>query len=154
LILNDREAPQLLATLEKTETSDEAKRYLYAALAGVASAENKQKFFDDFLGNKEISESYIETATAPFNSIRHAEMTLPFLGKALAELPNLKRNRKIFFINNWLGAFLGGQRNEQALAIVNKFLTDNANLDRDLRLKILEIVDGLERAVRIRKQFK
>jgi aminopeptidase N len=154
LILNDREASQLLANLEKTETLDEAKRYLYAARAGVASAESKQKFFDDFLSNKEISESYIETATAPFNSIRHAEMTLPFLGKALAELPNLKRNRKIFFVNNWLGAFLGGQRSEQALAIVNKFLADNSNLDKDLRLKVLENVDGLERAVRIRKQFK
>jgi aminopeptidase N len=153
LILNDADAPKLLEDLAKTETSDEAKRYAYAARAGIAAAENKGKFFADFLNNKEISESYIESAVAPFNSVRHAEMTLPFLEKALAELPNLKRNRKIFFVNNWLGAFLGGQRSEQALAIVNKFLADNANLDRDLRLKILENVDGLERSVKIRKKF-
>ena len=37
-----------------------------------------------------------------------------------------------------------------ALAIVNKFLADNPNLDRDLRLKILENVDVIERAVKIR----
>ena len=153
LILNDAEAPKLLEDLAKTETSDEAKRYAYAARAGFATAENKGKFFADFLNNKEISESYIESAVAPFNSVRHAEMTLPFLEKALAELPNLKRTRKIFFVNNWLGAFLGGQRSEQALAIVNKFLADNPNLDRDLRLKILENVDGLERSVKIRKKF-
>ncbi|HEX9929444.1 MAG TPA: M1 family aminopeptidase [Pyrinomonadaceae bacterium] len=153
LILNDADAPKLLEDLAKTETSDEAKRYAYAARAGIATAENKGKFFADFLNNKEISESYIETAVAPFNSVRHAEMTLPFLATALAELPNLKRTRKIFFVNNWLGAFIGGQRSEQALAIVNKFLADNPNLDRDLRLKILENVDSLERSVKIRKKF-
>ena len=78
---------------------------------------------------------------------------MPYLEKALAELPNLKRNRKIFFVNGWLGSFIGGQKSEQALQIVNKFLADNPNLDRDLRLKILENVDGLERAVKIRAKY-
>jgi hypothetical protein len=27
---------------------------------------------------------------------------------ALAELPALKRTRKIFFVNGWLAAFIGG----------------------------------------------
>jgi aminopeptidase N len=153
LILSDKDAPNLLAELEKTETSDEAKRYAYAAKAGIATTENKQKFFAEFIGNKEISESYIETAFAPFNATRQTDLTLPFLENALKELPNLKRSRKIFFVNGWLSAFIGGQKSEQALAIVNKFLADNPNLDKDLRLKILEVVDGLERAVKIRKQF-
>jgi aminopeptidase N len=153
LILGDKDAPQLLAELEKTETSDDAKRYAYAAKAGIAAAENKAKFWNDFVGSKEISESWIESAFVPFNSNKHAELTLPFLEKALAELPNLKRSRKIFFVNGWLAAFIGGQRSEQALAIVNKFLADNQSLDRDLRLKILENADGLERAVKIRAKF-
>ncbi len=71
----------------------------------------------------------------------------------MKELPNHKRNRKIFFINGWLSAFIGGQRSEEALAIVNKFLADNPDLDRDLRLKILENVDVIERAVKIRAKF-
>jgi aminopeptidase N len=153
LILNDKDAPQILADLEKTETSDEAKRYAYAAKAGIATAENKQKFFNDFIGNKEISESWIESAFVPFNSTRHSDLTLPFLEKALAELPNLKRNRKIFFVNGWLAAFISGQKSEQALQIINKFLTDNLNLDKDLRLKVLEVADGLERSVKIKKQL-
>jgi aminopeptidase N len=153
LILNDADAPKLLENLAKTETSDEAKRYAYAARAGVATAENKRKFFDDFTGNKEISESWIESAFVPFNSTRHKDLTLPYLEKALAELPSLKRNRKIFFVNGWLAAFIGGQRDEKALETVNKFLADNPNLDKDLRLKILEVSDGLERSIKIRKQF-
>jgi len=52
-----------------------------------------------------------------------------------------------------LGAFIGGQRSEEALAIVNKFLADNSNLDNDLKLKILENVDLIERAVRIRAKY-
>jgi aminopeptidase N len=152
-VLNDADAPALLAELEKTETGDEAKRYAYAAKAGINTAENKQKFWTDFVANKEISESWIEAAFAPFNSIRHAELTLPYLERALSELPNLKKNRKIFFVNGWLGAFIGGQKSEEALKIVNKFLEINPNLDKDLRLKILENVDGLERAVKIRAKY-
>ncbi len=153
LILGDRDAPQILANLEKAETSDEAKRYAYAAKAGIATAENKAKFWNDFTNNKEISESYIETAFAVFNAPKHSELTLPYLEKALSELPNLKKNRKIFFVNGWLAAFIGGQRGEEALKIVNKFLADNPNLDKDLRLKILENSDNLERAVKIRQKY-
>ena len=152
-ILGDKAAESLLAKLVKTETSDDAKRYVYAAKAGIAKAENKLKYWNDFVSNKEISESWIESAFVPFNSVRHSNLTLQFLEKALAELPNHKKNRKIFFVNGWLGAFIGGQKSEEALNIVNKFLTDNPNLDKDLRLKILENVDVIERAVKIRKTF-
>ncbi|MDI1243058.1 MAG: M1 family aminopeptidase [bacterium] len=154
LILNDPEAPKLLADLEKAETGDDAKRYAYAAKAGIGTAENKAKYWNDFVNNKEISESWIEAAFGPWNSIRHSDLTLPYLQKALQELPNHKRNRKIFFVNGWLGAFIGGQRSEEALAIVNKFLADNPNVDNDLRLKILENVDVIERAVKIRQKPK
>ncbi|HMO80683.1 MAG TPA: M1 family aminopeptidase [Pyrinomonadaceae bacterium] len=152
LILGDPEAPALLAELEKTETSDDAKRYAYAARAGIPTPENKAKFWNDFTNNKEISESWIEAAFVPWNSIRHSDLTLPYLQKALQELPNHKRDRKIFFVNGWLAAFIGGQRSEEALAIINKFLADNPKLDNDLRLKILENADLIERAVKIRKK--
>jgi len=56
-------------------------------------------------------------------------------------------------VNDWLGDFIGGQRDEKALAVVNKFLADNPNLDKDLRLKILENSDVIERAVKIRAKY-
>jgi len=152
-ILGDPDAPKLLTELEKTETSDDAKRYAYAARAAFATAENKAKFFNDFLNNKDISEGWIESAIVPFNAISHGDLTQQYLTRSLAELPNLKRTRKIFFINNWLAAFIGGQRDEKALAIINKFLADNPNLDNDLRLKILENSDLIERAIKIRAKF-
>ncbi len=150
LILGDKAAPALLSNLEKTETSDEARRYAYAARAGIATNENKAKYWNDFVNNKEISESWIESAFVVFNNPRHAALTQPYLARALAELPNFKRTRKIFFVNGWLGSFIGGQRDGKSLEIVNKFLESNPDLDKDLRLKILENSDGLERAVKIR----
>ncbi len=153
IILGDPDGLKLLADLEKTETGDDAKRYAYAARAGIASAENKAKYWSDFTANKDISESWIEAAFGPFNSVRQSELSFPYLERALIELPNHKRNRKIFFVNGWLAAFIGGQKSEASLAVVNKFLADNPNLDRDLRLKILENVDLIERAVKIRSKY-
>ena len=76
----------------------------------------------------------------------------PFLGEALARLPELKRTRKIFFVGNWLAAFIGGQTGADALAEVNTFLR-RSDIDADLRLKVLEAIDGLERSVRIREKY-
>ena len=154
-IVGDKDGEQMIYKYFATDLklTDEEKRYAFAAAAGIPSKEIKEKYFNDFLNNKDISESYIETAFVPFNSVRHSELTLPYLERALAELPNLKKNRKIFFVNGWLAAFIGGQKSEQALAMVNKFLADNPTLDNDLRLKILENVDALERAVKIRAKF-
>jgi aminopeptidase N len=153
IILGDKDAPKLLAELEKTETDDAAKRYAYAAKAGFATAENKAKFYNDFVNNKEIAENWIDEAVGVWNATEHSELTLPYLEKALAELPNLKQNRKIFFVNGWLASFIGGQKSVEALEKVNKFLKDNPNLDIDLQRKILERLDGLERAVKIREKY-
>jgi len=154
IVLGDKDAPKLLAELEKTEKSNAAKRYAYAAKAGFATKENKAKFWNDFVNNKEISESWIEAASGVWNSPQHSALTLPYLEKALAELPNHKQNRKIFFVNGWVASFIGGQKSEEALAKVNKFLADNPNLDADLKRKILERLDGLERAVKIREKYR
>jgi len=68
-------------------------------------------------------------------------------------LPKLKRTRKIFFVNGWLAAFIGGQCSEQAQSTVQNFLQRASALDRDLRLKVLEVADGLDRCVKIRKKY-
>jgi aminopeptidase N len=145
---------ELLEELRKTETSDDAKRYAYAAAAGFPNEQTKAKYWNDFVNNKEISESWIEAAFGNFNSIKQSELTQQYLERALAELPNHKRNRKIFFVNGWLGSFIGGQKSSEALTIVNRFLADNPGLDRDLRLKILENVDLIQRSVKIRTAFE
>ncbi len=148
----DREAPALLAKLAAQEKSDDARRYAYASGAARAEAAVKRKYFTAYFNDRELAESWIEASAGPFNAPAQAGLTLDYLAPALKALPELKRTRKIFFINNWLAAFIGGQCSPQAVATVHDFL-QQTQLDRDLRLKVLEAVDGLERCVRIRAQF-
>lgn len=152
LELEDPGAAQRLDRLARSDASDEARRYAYGIGAANADADSKQRYFGQFLGDAALPESWIEEALLPFNSPEHASTTRGFLGRALAALPELKRSRKIFFVNAWLAAFLGGQSDAAALAEVQEFLK-RSRLDPDLRLKVLETMDALERTVKIRIRF-
>jgi aminopeptidase N len=146
----DPQAPALLARQAAADPSDDGRRYAFAV--GAADAGAKQRLFRAFTGDKALAESWIEAALGAFNAPEQAALTLPMLSDALAQLPELKRSRKIFFVNHWLESFLGGQTDARALADAEAFLR-RGNIDADLRLKLLEAMDGLERAVRIRKKF-
>jgi aminopeptidase N len=150
LVRGDAEAASRLAAQAAADRSDDGRRYAYAA--GAAEATVKRGLFHDFLEDKALPESWIEAALGAFNSPEQAALTQPLLAEALARLPELKRNRRIFFVLNWLAAFIGGQTDEAALAQVRAALR-NDRLERDLRLKLLEAVDGLERAVKIRARY-
>lgn len=73
----------------------------------------------------------------------------PHAGLDLEALPQIKRERRIFFTLAWLNAFIGGQSSRAALDIVSAHLA-TGKVEPDHRLKILEVADELERAVRIR----
>jgi len=87
-----------------------------------------------------------------FNYWNQSELTSLYLKPALEALPQVKRERKIFFVLAWLGAFIGGQQSAAADAEVHEWLKAS-NIDRDLRLKVLEVVDELDRTVRIRQRY-
>jgi len=146
----DPEAPALLARQAAADPGDDGRRYAFAT--GAADAAAKPRLFRAFLEDKALPESWIEAALFPLNAPEQAALTRPLLAEALARLPELKRARKIFFVNNWLDAFIGGQTGPEALAGVEAFL-QRGEIDADLRLKVLEAMDGLERAVRIRRKF-
>jgi len=149
----DGRAPELLKKLAAEERSDDARRYAYAAGAAWPDGAVKRRYFDEYLKDKELSESWIEASFGPLNAPRQGALTLPLLAPALRELPDLKRTRKIFFVNGWLAAFIGGQCDARAVGVVRDFLAAETALDRDLRLKVLEAADGLERCVRVRARY-
>jgi aminopeptidase N len=152
LALGDPDGARLLATQAQSDTTDDGRRYAYAAGAGVPDATTKARYFAAYRDDSAIAESWIEDSLPPFNTVEHAALTRAYLPRALAELPRLKRERKIFFVNNWLAAFLGGQTDPEALAATKAFLS-TAKLDPDLRRKVLEAMDTLERTVRIRARY-
>ena len=159
-----RTAERLLDSAVKQDASDDGRRYAYAASAARPDASVKKRYFEQYLHDKELAESWIEASVGPFNTPEQSALTLPYLDAALRELPVLKRTRKIFFVNGWLAAFIGGQCDGRAAcrgapgagrgaAAVGDFLARTPALDRDLRLKVLEASDGLERCVRVRAKY-
>jgi aminopeptidase N len=150
LARRDKDAAALLRKEKEADTSDSGRRYAYAAGAASADQAVKQQYFATYAGDSSIPENWLEASLDPFNSADQSELTLPLLENALKLLPRLKRTRKIFFVNRWLAAFIGGQCSQPALTLVQNFL-GREELDRDLRLKVLEAVDGLERCIRIRR---
>ncbi|MBC7911098.1 MAG: ERAP1-like C-terminal domain-containing protein, partial [Pyrinomonadaceae bacterium] len=61
----DADAITLLEAQSKSETTDDARRYAYAAGAARGTAENKQKYFDAFLNDTTLAESWIEASVNP-----------------------------------------------------------------------------------------
>jgi len=122
------------------------------AAAARSDAETKKRYFDEYLHDAARPEDWIELSLGSFNWWNQSDLTLPYLGPALDALPQVKRERKIFFMLAWLNAFIGGQQSAAAQKQVHEFL-QSAALDKDLRLKILEVVDELDRTVKIKARY-
>ncbi len=152
LALHDQDAERVFEAEKKRDHSGDAPKYVYVAEAARPDTTVKRKYFDDYLHNEVRAEDWIGASLGAFNRWNQAELTAPFLEPALAALPSIKQNRKIFFLVSWLDAFIGGQQSASAQAQVAEFLK-TAKIDQDLRLKILQVEDTLDRTVKIRAAF-
>jgi aminopeptidase N len=160
IAMHDADAATLFAAEASRDHSGEGQKYAYAAQAASPDAEMKAKYFAEYLhsgaGKGAIQEDWITQSLGPFNTWNQSSLTAPYLVQALDELPDVKLHRKIFFLGAWLGAFIGGQNTIQsspaAQAVVRRWLSGE-HIDPDLRLKVLEYSDALDRTVRIRERF-
>jgi aminopeptidase N len=152
IALGDPEAEAILAAERTRDHSGEGQKYAYAAEAGTPSAEIKARYFDQYLHSQTIQEDWITQSLHPFNSWNHTTLTEPYLTRALNDLPDIKQHRKIFFLGAWLGAFIEGQNSAEAQAAVQAWLASQ-KIDSDLRLKVLQVSDSLDRTVSIRQKF-
>lgn len=149
----DPEAATIYAAEQKRDNSGDGLKYAYMAAAAKPDSKTKQDYFNDYLHNPARPEDWVEQSLGAFNYWNQSELTLSFLKPALEVLPQIKRERKIFFVLGWLNAFIGGQQSAAAQMQVQDFLS-NAPLDKDLQLKILEVKDELDRTVKIRAKYR
>jgi aminopeptidase N len=149
----DAEADTYLAAEQQRDPSAEARKYAWIAGAAEPDAASKAKYFDQYLHNAARPEDWIEGSLGAFNAWNQAGLTEPYLKPSLDALGQIKRTRKIFFLGDWLGAFIGGQVSPSARDRVFGYLSSQPGLDKDLRLKILQVVDELDRTVKIRARW-
>jgi len=152
IALNDPQADAVLRAEQQRDHTGDGLKYAYIASAARPDAKTKQTYFDDYLHDPSRPEDWIEESLDAFNYWNQSQLTGPYLKPALEALPQIKRERKIFFLLDWLDAFIGGQQSAAAQAQVHEFLR-TPGLDPDLRLKILQAVDELDRTVKIRQTF-
>ena len=154
--LGDADAPALLAAEQKRDPSGDGQKYAWTLAAGTPDAATKASYFAAYQqlpgtpGAK--PEDWISSSLGSFNAWNQTELTAPYLRRALDQLPEIKKDRKIFFLGGWLGAFLDGQTSAASLEVVKEW-SAQPGLDPDLRRKVIENADELERTVRIRTKF-
>jgi len=127
-------------------------RFALLLAAAEPSPARKRVVFQRYLEETTLPEPWITASLALFHHPSHHASTRPLLSQALRALPSLFAARKIFFVEQWLAACMDGQRDRQALTIVQAFVRRQA-LAPNLRRKLLEHADRLERTVRIRARF-
>src|SRR3984893_14286124 len=148
----DPAAEAIFAAERQRDPSGDGQKYAYVTEAARPEAAAKQRYFNDFLHDPSRPEDWIEQSLYAFNYWNQSELTAPYLRDALEALPQIKRERKIFFLVDWLTAFIEGQVSPAAQAQVHAYL-NSGGIDDDLRLKILQAVDELDRTVSIRRKF-
>lgn len=148
---NSPSAARRFSAEARTDSTSEGKRYAFIAGAARPDSGVKQAYFTRYLSDPTLNEDWATASLGAFNDISQQTLTLPHLKPALDTLPWLQRNRRIFFIGSWLDGFLGGQTRPEALRTVQTFLQQRTDLGKDLRAKILQAVDELERTVTIRE---
>ncbi len=154
--LDDPAAPSLAQSELGHDSSGDGPKNAWAMQAAAPDPATKQRYFAQYLlpptSPDAKPEDWLTQSLHPFNSWNESALTEPYLARALGQLPEIKRDRKIFFLGAWLGAFFDGQVSPEAEAAAQAWLAQ-PGIDADLRRKVLENNDELERTVRIRQKF-
>ncbi|MGH7712153.1 MAG: ERAP1-like C-terminal domain-containing protein, partial [Gemmatimonadaceae bacterium] len=137
-------------SLKAADRTADGARQAFAAWAARPDPEIKREYFQRYFADTTLNEDWATASLGPFNDVENDSLTLPYLRAALDSLPWIQRNRRIFYLSAWLGAFVESKRSRNALEIVRAFLAARPDIGRDIRLKVLQSVDELERAVAIR----
>jgi aminopeptidase N len=154
LVLGAANAERALSAQVAKDTTPDGMRRAFVAGAARKSAAVKSDYFARYFADKGLNEDWASGSLGEFNALEHQDLTLPYLRPALDSLPFIQANRRIFFLGSWLGAFINGHTGDAALQTVKKFLADHPKLPKDLREKVLQNSDELERTVRIRKRWQ
>jgi aminopeptidase N len=153
---DDLDARILFDDEVKRDQTGDGQKYAWAVQAGAPDGGVKRTYFAQYLLSPKDAgakpEDWLTQSLRPFNSWNQTTLTEAYVPRALDELPEIKRDRKIFFLGAWLDSFLSDQTSAQAEAAVQQWLAQR-DIDPDLRRKVLEYNDELERTVRIRQRF-
>jgi aminopeptidase N len=151
LVVGAPEAEARFAEQQRHDTTPDGRRLAFIVQAGRPTAATKRDYFTRYFADSTLNEEWASGSLGQFNALEHEALTFPYIRPALDSLPFIQAHRRIFFLESWLAAFLRGQTGDTALGVVRRYLDQHPRLPIDLRRKVLQHADELERTVRIRK---
>jgi aminopeptidase N len=146
-------ADSLIATELRRDATTEGQRQAFVAAAAQPDSTIKAALFTRWFRDAALNEEWVTSSLRSFHDPEQQQLSRPYLVAALDTLPWIQQNRRIFFLGSWLGATLNGQTERAALTVVDTWLAAHTSLAPDLRQKVLQARDDLERTVRIRECF-
>jgi aminopeptidase N len=135
------------------DSSSEGQRQAFVARAASPDSATKHAYYTRWFADAALNEEWVTSSLRAFHDPDHAALTRRFVIPSLDTLPWIQRNRRIFFLGAWLNAAIGGQNSPEALTEIDAWLASHPALGADLRHKVLQARDELERTVRIRRSF-
>lgn len=151
--LMSRSAPTAdarLAAETQRDSTTEGKRQAFVAGAARPDSATKRLLFARWFQDATLNEEWVTSSTRSFHDPDHSELSRKYLVPSLDTLRWIQQNRRIFFLGSWLTAAVGGQQSAEALREIDGWLANQPALPLDLRQKVLQARDELERTVRIR----
>jgi aminopeptidase N len=149
--LDAASAPARLVAEARRDSTSEGRRRAFVAGAARPDSATKAAYWHRYFNDRTLNEDWVTASLGAFNDSDQEVLTRRYLVPALDTLPWIQRNRRIFFLGSWLSAFMSGQRSAASLDLVEGFLRAHPGMQKDLREKILQSEDELERTVRIRR---
>ncbi|MBV6521539.1 MAG: Aminopeptidase N [Gemmatimonadaceae bacterium] len=146
-------AERRLAEETNRDRTPEGARRAFVAGAARASVQVKSDYFRRYFADSALNEDWATASIEAFNDLGQQPLTRPFLRAALDSLAWIQRNRRIFFLGSWLNGFMEGQTSQEGLTTIRDFLHQRRDLAADLRAKVLQSLDELERTVRINQKY-
>jgi aminopeptidase N len=143
----------LIAAERLRDKSTEGQRLAFVAGAAAPDSATKHMLFDRWFRDASLNEEWVTSSLRAFHDPDQQRLTRRYLVAALDTLPWIQKNRRIFFLGSWLASTLGGQTERAALTTVDAWLSANTDLAIDLRQKVLQARDDLERTVRVRERY-
>ncbi|WP_306520755.1 M1 family aminopeptidase [Gemmatimonas sp.] len=147
----DRDA--LIAAERRRDNTTEGQRQAFVAGAAAPDSATKQRLFDRWFRDASLNEEWVTSSLRAFHDPDQQRLSRRFLTAALDTLPWIQQNRRIFFLGSWLSGTIGGQTERAALTIIDAWLAAHPSLAPDLRQKVLQSRDDLERTVRVRERY-
>ncbi len=111
----------------------------------------RDKFFES-LKNPENRqhEIWVRSALYYLHHPLRAKHSVKYLRETLDMLEEIQQTGDIFFPKNWLAYSIGRYNTREAAAVVDSFLMQNPNYNKNLKSKILQLSDLLHRSNNIR----